>query len=118
MAKFKLVKLRAIPEDVAKPFQPKTWHQPRGEKIAGDEVKSSTVVGYGKHKGLSETERTDPRPTITSTLYNPCRGELSDLASLKTTMNDITPNALILPILVENNIIVQTKYGVIPLVLY
>ncbi|KAK2140273.1 hypothetical protein LSH36_1413g00010 [Paralvinella palmiformis] len=33
VAKFKMMKLRAISEDVAK-----TWHQPKGEKIAGDEV--------------------------------------------------------------------------------
>jgi len=37
-------------------------------KIAGDEVQLLTVVGYDKHKGVSE--RTDPRPTVTSTLYN------------------------------------------------
>jgi len=70
-----MMKLRAIPEDVAKTSQPKTWHQPRGEKIAGDEVHSLTIVGYGKYKDVSETERTDPRPTITSTWYNPCCGE-------------------------------------------
>jgi len=31
------LKVRAVPEDVAKTSQPETWHQLRGEKIAGDE---------------------------------------------------------------------------------
>ena len=107
-----MMKLRAILEDVAKTSHPKTLHQLRREKIAADEVQSLTVVGYGKYKGVSE--RTDPRPTITSKLYNPCRGELPDLASFKITLNEITPNALILPMLVDDNIIVQTKYGIAP----
>jgi len=63
-----MMKLKAVPEDVAETSQPRTWHQPRGEKIAGDEMQLLTVVGYGKHKGVSE--RTDPRPSVTSTLYN------------------------------------------------
>ena len=63
-----MMKLRAVPGDVADISARKTRHQPRGEKIAGYEVQLLTVVGYGKHKGVSE--RTDLRPTVTSTLYN------------------------------------------------
>jgi len=64
-----MMKLRAVPGDVADISARKTRHQPRGEKFAGNEVHLLVaVVGYGKHKGVSE--RTDPRPTITSTLYN------------------------------------------------
>ena len=63
-----MMKLRAVLEDVAKTSQPNTCHQPRGEKIAGYEVQLLTVVEYGKHKGVSE--RTDSRPTGTSTLCN------------------------------------------------
>jgi len=46
VAKFKMMKLRAVPEDVAETSQPRTWHQPRGEKTAGEEVQLLTVVGY------------------------------------------------------------------------
>jgi len=63
-----MMKLRAVPEDVAKTSEPETWHQSRGEKIAGNEVQSLTLVGNGEPKGVSE--RTDLGPTVTSTLYN------------------------------------------------
>jgi len=46
-----MLKLRAIPEDAADISQPRTWHQPRREKIAADEVQLLTVVGYANHKG-------------------------------------------------------------------
>ena len=69
-----MMKLGALPEDVAKTFQPETWHQLRGEKIAGDEVQLLTVVGYGKHKGVSE--RTDPRPTVKLKILYPLRKEV------------------------------------------
>ena len=58
-----MMKLRAVTEYVAETPQPRTWHQPKG-----DEVQLLTVVEYGKHKGVSE--RTDSRPTGTSTLCN------------------------------------------------
>jgi len=62
LAKFKMMKLRAVLEDVAKTSQPNTCHQPRGEKIAGDEVQLFTAVGCSKHKVVSE--KTEPRPTL------------------------------------------------------
>ena len=46
-----MMKLRAVTEYVAETPQPRTWHQPRGEKIAGYEVQLLTVVGYANHKG-------------------------------------------------------------------
>ena len=62
VTKFKTMKPRAVPEHVAETYQKRTWHQPRGEKIAGDEVQLLTVVGYGKYKSVYE--RTDPRPRV------------------------------------------------------
>jgi len=53
VTKFNVMTLRAVPEDIAD-ISAKKCHQPRREKVAGDEVQLLTVVGYGKHKGVSE----------------------------------------------------------------
>ena len=44
-----MMKLRAVPEEVAETSQPRIGHPPREKKIAGDGMQLLTVVGYGKH---------------------------------------------------------------------
>ena len=71
LAKFKLLDLKALPEDVAKASLPQTWHIPRGNKISGAPVHDLEVCGYSK----VEQSSTDQPRAIRSTLYNPVRGE-------------------------------------------
>jgi hypothetical protein len=49
IAKYKVLNLRTLPEDVAKTSQAQTWHTPRGENIRGKEVKDMGVSGYRKY---------------------------------------------------------------------
>lgn len=46
LAKYKILGLRALPEDIAKTSQPQTWHTPRGEKIRGKVVQEIEVSSY------------------------------------------------------------------------
>ena len=106
LASYKMEKLRAVPEDVAKTSQPQTWHKPRGKHIAGTEVQNLHVVGYTK------TQHQDVK--LTETLYNPIRGELPSLTNLRDGLQDASPNALVIPMLITSTYIIQTKHGVAP----
>ena len=49
-AKFKMLHVKALPEDIAKTSQPQTWHEPRDKKIHGKAVQDLTVSGHSaKH---------------------------------------------------------------------
>ena len=43
LAKYKVLNLKALPEDVAKTSQAQTWHTLRGEKIKSKEVQDLEV---------------------------------------------------------------------------
>ena len=43
ISKYKVLNLKALPEDVAKTFQAQTWHTLRGEKIKSKEVQDLEV---------------------------------------------------------------------------
>ena len=66
IAKYKVLNLRILPEDVAKTSQPQTWHTHRGEKIRGKEVQDMEVSENRKSDGERETA---PR-TVKSAFYN------------------------------------------------
>ena len=110
LASYMMAKLRAVQEDVAKTSQPQTWHKPRGKHIAGTEVQNLQVVGYAKNT----TSRCKTDRNTMSTLYNPIRGELPSLTNLRDGLQDASPNALVIPMLITSTNIIQTKYGVAP----
>ena len=91
-AKYKILGLKALPEDVAKTSQPQTWHTPRGEKIRGKSVQDLEVSSYKYN-----TERETVPRTVKSTLYNPVRGENVDWKSKHSELMEVCPSMLMLP---------------------
>jgi hypothetical protein len=111
LVQFKMLGLKAVPEDVAKTSQPQTWHQPRGQKIEGAEVQTLKVLG---HSTEQLTSNTAPKP-IKSTLYNPIRGGMPNPISLFPELEKVAPNFLVLPMLTNTpNTFTETKYGKFP----
>jgi len=113
-----MMKVKAVPEDVAKTSQPQGWHLPRGEKIHGAEVQSLRVVGYspGYSSGHLSTTEVARKP-VQSTLYNPVRGDLPNPASLLPELNRVAANFLVIPMLSNtspDDSYVPTKYGKFP----
>ena len=112
LANFKLLKLSAVPEDVAKTSQPMTWHQPRGPKIKGTEIQKLSVVGYSSG---STSHVTEDQRNVSSTLFNPVRGEFPKMEDLKASLVNINSNALILPVLGQVDLPeILTKFGTFP----
>ena len=111
MANYKILKLAAVPEDVAKTSQPCSWRQPRGPKIKGTEIQNVSVVGYNS---MSSVHGAEERRHVSSTLFNPLRGEFPQMVDLKNRLTDINIKALILPVLEQTTEAVNTKYGVFP----
>ncbi|KAJ8307894.1 hypothetical protein KUTeg_014541 [Tegillarca granosa] len=108
LAKYKILGLRALPEDIAKTSQPQTWHTPRGEKIRGKVVQEIEVSSYHN----SDNEREIAPKAIKSTLYNPVRGEEVDWKSKYEKSSETSSDMLILPALQNYDVpMVNTKFG-------
>ena len=79
VANYKILKLAAVPEDVAKTSQPCSWRQPCGPKIKGTEIQNVSVVGYNS---MSSVHGAEERRHVSSTLFNPIRGEFPQMLDL------------------------------------
>ena len=102
---------KALPMDVAKTSQPRTWHVPRGKTIAGKEVQSLQVQGYGNKSRVNE----EPPRVLTSTLYDPRRTSLPSPADMHQPMLNVHPKCMALDIMMNNHTpTVATKYGSFP----
>jgi hypothetical protein len=111
VANYKLLKMSAVPEDVAKTSLPQTWHKPRGEKIKAMSVQELSVVGYTKPKSNMQ----DDRKAVTSTLSNPVRGDFPSMFSLKESLEDVKSNALVMAALSQTAPPLDTtKFGAFP----
>ena len=112
LAKFKLLELKALPEDVAKTSLPQTWHVPRGNKISGAAVHDLEVCGYSK---VEDSNTEQPRATR-STLYNPVRGEPINWMDHYMKLHQTAPDFLVLPAIKPRSDVtmVQSKFGPVP----
>ena len=102
--------LQALPMDVAKTSQPRTWHVPRGNTIGGKAVQDLEVRSYANTKAAGEQGR-----GIKSTLMNPLRAEPPNPASLLQSMEEVHPRCMALDIMKNDcSVTVPTKYGAFP----
>ena len=72
IAQFKMLKFTLITDDVACTSKNQTWHNPKGEKIRGQEVQTLEVVRSArrtKHNS-SSAHCSDDIKSVMSTLYN------------------------------------------------
>ncbi len=114
LANYKMLKMAAVPEDVVKTSLPMTWHQPRGLKIKGTEVQKVSVVGYGNN-GTAAARCAEERRNVSSTLFNPVRGDFPMLHDLKEVLTDIKSPALVVTSLDQQSLpLVATKFGSFP----
>ena len=114
LAKFKMLDVRCVPEDVAKTSLPCTWSIPRGEQIAGKAVQSVQVMSYKQHPDESE----EPPKPIKSTLYNPIRCDIPSPILLYDPLRGALPNSMMLDFLTpqvqDDQPQIATEYGDIP----
>ena len=112
LADFKARGLKAVPSDVAKTSIAQQFHQPRGSSIKGDEIQHLSAKGYAPKTALSQSERKG----IQSTLYNPVRGDLPNMATLADSLEEVAPSFMIIPALKQtsNTSQVRTKFGDFP----
>ena len=113
-----MLKFAFIPDDVACTSKAQTWHKPRGEKIRGQEVQTLEVVRSARMRkhNSSSAHCSDEIKSVTSTLYNPLRGQLPDFTSLENSLTIIDSKCVILPALQQMRRVesVPTKYGPCP----
>lgn len=111
IAKYKMLGLRVIPEDIAKTSLPQTWHKPRGQQIQPAEVQSLVVHGYN-----SKLNYDAPPKAIKTTLYLPIsKEEFPSSQELLESLVREAPECQIIPAL-QNPLkeSVSTKYGSFP----
>ena len=109
IAHLKKLGAKVIPDDPVKTSLPQTWHQPRGEKVGGKEVQKVVGHGYNKRRGPMKV----PKRSLHSTLYNPLRSDMPNLEELHTALEQVAPEAMILPTLKNSSITpkVPTRFG-------
>ena len=108
LAQYKILGLKAMPEDIAKTYQPQTWHAPRGEQIRGKEVQDLEVSGYRR----SDINKESNPKTIKSTLYNPIKGTPVDWNNKSQILATAASDMLILPAMQNYDVpSVNTKFG-------
>ena len=111
LAKYKILGVKALPEDIAKTSQPQTWHAPRGEKLRGIAVQDVEVRGYSRSTPVSDGV---PR-SVKSTLYNPVRGQGVDWKQNLDQLIAADKHLLILPALGLSYVpAVSSKFGLVP----
>jgi hypothetical protein len=111
LVKYKVLNLKALPEDVAKTSRAQTWHTRRGEQIKSKEAQDLEVAGYRKF----DLDRESAPRTDKSTLYNPVRGGQVDWCGHYSNLSEACPDMLILPALKNYDVpIVTKKFGKYP----
>ena len=109
LANYKILGLKALPEDIAKTSQPQTWHAPRGEKIHGKAVQDLEVIGYSHG---NREDRCEVPQVLRSTLYNPIRGNPIDWKANVNKLQKAMPNMLALAAMQTSTTQnVTTKFG-------
>ena len=93
LANYKILGLKALPEDIGKTSQPQTWHAPRREKIHGKAVQDLEVIGYARG---NREDRCEVPQVLWSTLYNPIRGNPIDWKANINKLQKAMPNMLAL----------------------
>ena len=111
LAKYKILGVKALPEDIAKTSQPQTWHVPRGLKLGGLEVQDIEVRGYSRNNPMPEGI---PR-AVKSTLYNPIRSEGVNWRHNFEFFSSADQRMLILPAIGLSDVpLVSSKFGLVP----
>ena len=111
LAKYKILGVKALPEDVAKTSQPKTWHAPRGDKLRGIPVQDIEVRGFSRATPVPE----GVSRSVKSTLYNPIRGQGVDWKQNLDQLTAADKDMLILPALGLSNVpAISSKFGLVP----
>lgn len=109
---YQMLGMDMIPTDVACTSQPRTWHAPRGPKIAGKDIQEVTVHSYSK-KNEQESE-TIPR-AISSTLYNPLQTDPPPPEDYYEDVHAAFPECMALSFMRPNTTpLVSTKFGYFP----
>ena len=108
VAKYKKLKLKVVPEDVAKTSIPQAWHIPRGDKITGAHVQNVILLGQ-KGKDLNSEKEVK---SVKSTLYNAVKGDIPDYTNLYQPLAIAHPDSQILPAIKESvDKTVNTNFG-------
>lgn len=103
--------VQALPMDVAKTSQPRTWHVPRGNSIGGKAVQDLEVRSYSNIKSSND----QPSRGVKSTLMNPIRGCPPNAADLFGKMSAVHPKCMALDIMKnDHSPNVKTRFGEFP----
>lgn len=113
IAHYKMLQLKAVPQDIAKTSLPQTWHVPRGQKITSSRIDNLDIASYNRPAN-TELEPQSNCNNIKSTLTNPVRVDFPDFGKLGEELAAISPRMLALPSLTSYSAptpAVQTKFG-------